>query len=150
MKLKKFSNELNETPNDEELIIEDSNDTINNEEKFLGKVLIEGKVNNFKLKLIKRFIYLEEHYILNALIKLVFGIIILFLPFIFIIIFNSIDFSSKYKYIFFPYFISLSVMLGALTILLVIKIGESCQMYIILIRGCGYSKENICSKCYNR
>ena len=132
MKLKNIINESNET-NDEEFIIEDSNDQINNKEKFLGKVLIEGKVNNFKLRLIKQFIYLEEHYILNAFFKLICGIVILFLPFICIIIFNSINFSDKNKYIFFPYFLSLSSMLGALTILLVIKIGESCQMYGIII-----------------
>ena len=127
MNIKNITNESNEE------LIEDSNDQINNEEKYLGKVLIEGKVNNFKLRLIKQFIYLEEHYILSAFIKLVFGIIILILPFFCIIIFNSINFSDKSKYIFFPYFISLSAILGALTILLVIKIGEGCQMYGIII-----------------
>lgn len=132
MKIKNIITESNEL-NDEELIIEDSNDQINNDENLLGKVLIEGKVNNFKLRLIKEFIYLEKHYILSAFIKLIFGIIILFLPFICIIIFNSIDFSDKNKYIFFPYFISLCTILGALTILLVIKIGEGCQMYGIII-----------------
>ena len=128
------SNDVNDT-NEEELMIEDSNEQINNEEeeKYLGKVLIEGKVNNFKLRLIKQFIYLEEHYIISAFIKLIFGIVILILPFLCIIIFNSIDFSDKNKYIFFPYFISLSIILGALTILLVIKIGEGCQMYGIII-----------------
>ena len=122
-----------EESNDEELIVEDPNDQVKNKEKILGKVLIEGKVNNFKLRLIKQFIYFEQHYIIYALIKLLFGIIILILPLFCIIIFNSIDFSNKNKYIFLPYFISLSIMLGALTILLVIKIGEGCQMYGIII-----------------
>ena len=120
-----FKNIINE---DEEL-----NDQCINEENNLGDVLIEGKANDFKLKLIKQYNYFEEHYIIKSFLKLIFGIIILILPFICIIIFNSINFINKNKFIFFPYFISLCTMIGALMILLVIKIGEACQMYGIII-----------------
>ena len=96
-------------------------------------VLTEGKVNNFKLRLIKQFNYFEEHYNINAFGKLIFGLIILVLPFICIIVFSNINFSSKNNFIFFPYFLSICVMIGALMILLVIKIGEACQMYGIII-----------------
>lgn len=118
--------------NDEEEKDEQSELIINNEDN-LGNGFIEGKSNNFKIKLIKSFNYFEDHYILNAFIKLFFGIIILILPFICIIFFNIINFGEKNKYIVFPYFISLCIMIGSLMILLVIKIGEACQMHGIAI-----------------
>ena len=62
--------------NDEEEKDEQSELIINNEDN-LGNGFIEGKSNNFKIKLIKSFNYFEDHYILNAFIKLFFGIIIL-------------------------------------------------------------------------
>ena len=126
-------------------------DIINEDEEASGqmlpdddnelKVLNEGKINDFKLKLIKQYNYLEKHYLINTFLKLIFGIIILILPFICIIIFNSIDFSNKNKFIFFPYFITLCSLIGALMILLVIKIGEACQMYGIIIYS--WERKNI-------
>ena len=117
-------------------IINDDDETFDqliNEDDNQANTLIEGKVNDFKLKLIKQFNYFEEHYIINALLKLLFGLVILALPFICIIIFISINFSEKNNYFFFPYFISVCLIIGALMILLVIKIGEGCQMYGIII-----------------
>ena len=120
--------------NDEEENDQNEEDLIINEEKDnLGNVLVEGKLNTFKLRLLKQFNYFEDHYNINALIKLILGLIILTLPFMCIIVFNNINFSEKNNFIFFPYFISLSIVLGALMILLIIKIGEACQMYGIII-----------------
>ena len=116
--------------NDEE---KDENELLNKEENNLGNVLIEGKINEFKVKIIKQFNYLEEHYIINALLKLLFGLVILALPFICIVIFISFNFSEKNNYFFLPYFISVCLIIGASMILLVIKIGEGCQMYGIII-----------------
>ena len=115
--------------NDEEKEVQNEmliNDEENNE-------FVEEKVNTFKLTIIKQFNYLNNHYILNIIIKLLFGIIIITFPFICIIIFDKIDFSKKDNFIFFPYFITLCLILGSLSILLVIKIGESCQIYGIII-----------------
>jgi hypothetical protein len=116
--------------NDEE---KDENELLYKEENNLGNVLIEGKINEFKVKIIKQFNYFEEHYIINALLKLLFGLVILALPFICIIIFISINFSEKNNYFFLPYFISVCLIIGTLMILLVIKLGEGCQMYGIII-----------------
>ena len=80
MKLKNIIND----ENDEE---KDENELLYKEENNLGNVLIEGKINEFKVKIIKQFNYFEEHYIINALLKLLFGLVILTLPFICIIIF---------------------------------------------------------------
>ena len=81
----------------------------------------------------KVFIYLDEHYILTTFLKLIFGIIFIFLPLIFIIVFSLMDFNEKNDYIFFPCFISLSVILASLLVLLIIKIGEGCQINGLLI-----------------
>ena len=127
----KFKNNINDEEKDEnELLYKEENN-----------VLIEGKINEFKAKIIKQFNYFEEHYIINALIKLLFGLVILTLPFICIIIFISINFSEKNNYFFFPYFISVCLIIGALMILLVIKIGEGCQMYGIIIYS--WERKNI-------
>ena len=125
-------------------IINDDEETfdqlINEDDSQVG-ALIEGKVNDFKLKLIKQYNYFEEHFLIGTFLKLIFGIIIINLPFICIIIFNSINFSNKNKFIFFPYFITLCAMIGVLMILLVIKIGEACQMYGIVIYS--WERKNI-------
>ena len=118
--------------NDDEEDRDQSEDLIDEIDKS-PTVLTEGKVNNFKLRLIKQFNYFEEHYNINAFGKLILGLIFLFFPFICIIVFNNINFSSKNDFIFFPYFLSICIMIGALMILLVIKIGEACQMYGIII-----------------
>lgn len=106
---------------------------VNEDENSIGNVLIEGKINDFKIKIIKQLHYFEEHFIINILLKLFFGVIILVIPFICMIIFNIINFSEKSNFFFFPYFITLSSMIGCLMILLVIKIGENCQMNGLII-----------------
>ena len=135
-----FSNKylINLFLNDEE---KDENELLNKEENNLGNVLIEGKINEFKVKIIKQFNYFEEHYIINALLKLLFGFVILALPFICIVIFILFNFSEKNNYFFLPYFISVCLIIGASMILLVIKIGEGCQIYGIIIYS--WERKNI-------
>ena len=55
------------------------------------------------------------------------------IPFICMIIFNEINFSEKNNFFFLRYFISICIIVGSLMILLVIKLGEGCQMYGIII-----------------
>ena len=125
--------EIRKTIND----IDDREDlvkiSLNEEEEQQECVLIEGKINAFKLRIIKQYNYLEEHYMTNIILKLLLGIIILVIPFIYLIVLNFTNFTNKNKFFFFPYFISLCVVIGGLMILLVIKIGEGCQMYGIII-----------------
>ena len=122
--------------------INDINNNINEEDDLLIKekdednfedLFIEGKTNTFKLSMAKQFIYLDEHYILTIFIKLIFGIIFIFVPLLLIIIFSLLDFNEKNNYIFFPCFISISIILGSLLVLLVIKIDEACQINGLLI-----------------
>ena len=114
--------------NEEEDILLKEKDEDNYEDLF-----IEGKSTPFKLKIAKQFIYLDDHYILSTILKLIFGIITLFFPLMIIIIFSLMDLSGKNNYIFFPCFLSLSVILASLLILLVIKIGEGCQINGLII-----------------
>ena len=121
-------NDINDNINEEEDLLIKEKDEYNYEELF-----IEGKSTAFKLGMTKVFIYLDEHYILTTFLKLIFGIIFIFLPLIFIIVFSLMDFNEKNDYIFFPCFISLSVILASLLVLLIIKIGEGCQINGLLI-----------------
>lgn len=125
--------QLKEINEDDESYKSNEQQLIKEEENFLGNELIEGKANEFKLRLIKQFKFFEEHFLLSAFLKLIFGIIILGLPFLCMIIFNAINFSDKNNFFFLPYFISISLIIGSLMILLVIKLGEGCQMYGIII-----------------
>ena len=77
--------------------VSDINDNINEEDDLLIKdkdeyiyedLFVEGKSTNFKINMAKSFIYLDEHYILTTFLKLFFGIIFLFIPFIFMIVFS--------------------------------------------------------------
>ena len=83
MQIRNTINEIEEREEQDQLVNEDENS--------IGNVWIEGKINDFKLKIIKQLYYLEEHFIINIF----FGIIILVIPFICIIIFNLIHFSEK-------------------------------------------------------
>jgi len=121
-------NDINDNINEEEDLLIKEKDEYNYEELF-----IEGKSTAFKLGITKVFLYLDEHYILTTFLKLIFGIIFIFLPLIFIIVFSLMDFNEKNDYIFFPCFISLSFILASLLVLLIIKIGEGCQINGLLI-----------------
>ena len=121
-------NDINNNINEEDDLLIKEKDEDNFEDLFK-----EGKTNTFKLSMAKQFIYLDEHYILTIFIKLILGIIFIFVPLLLIIIFSLLDFSEKNNYIFFPCFISISIILGSLLVLLVIKIDEACQINGLLI-----------------
>lgn len=118
-------NDINSNPEEDDLIIKENDD--------LEDLFIEGKANPFKINLTKAFMYLDEHYILTTFIKLFFGIIIIFIPIIVFFLISLLDLSSKNDFIFFPCFLSLTLILGLLFILLVVKIGEACQISGFLI-----------------
>ena len=126
--INKINADINNNINEEEDLLLKEKDEDNYEDLF-----IEDIPTTFKLNLAKQFIYLDEHYIITTLLKLIFGIITIYLPLLFIILLSVWDFSEKNSYIFFPCFVSLSIILASLLILLVIKIGEGCQINGLLI-----------------
>ena len=111
----------------------DDYDLLLNKKSNIEYLFVKGKSINFKIILTKQFIFLDGNYIFTSLSKLFFGIIALFIPLLIIIILAIKELYDREKYLFFPYFISLSVILGTLLFLLVIKIGEACQMNDLLM-----------------
>ena len=100
----------------------------------LNKYFVNHKnISPFKLKLIKDIHFMEKKIILFTIIKFLLGFIILVIPLIIIIYFICSDYSIMSKYIFFPYFLSLSLVMGSFLILLVIKLGDDCRNYGIFI-----------------
>lgn len=117
---------------DKDVLINESDNNIQEEEELI-QYTINGKANPFKIALMKHIMYFNIHYIKNLLLKISIGFVILVVPFIFLIIFNIINFQEKNKYFFFPYFLSLCLYIGALIVLIVIKLGEGCKIYGIFI-----------------
>ena len=100
----------------------------------LNKYFVNHKnTTSFKLKLIKDINFMERKVILFTIIKLLLGFIFLAIPLLIIILFIYNDYSERSQYIFFPYFLSLSIIMGSLMILLVIKLGDACRNYGIFI-----------------
>lgn len=114
-------------------LINDETNLNQEEEDDLEQYAIDGKVNRFKIRMMKQINYLDFHYIQSTILKIFLGLIILTFPLISIVIFNSVNFEDKNKYFFFPYFISVCAILGSLLVLIVIKLGEGCQIYGIFI-----------------
>ncbi len=90
-------------------------------------------ISSFKLKLIKDINFMEKYIKTFTFLKFLLGFILLSIPFIIIIFFIYLDYSERNKYIFFSYFFSISLIMGSLVIILVIKIGDACRTYGILI-----------------
>ena len=137
IKLRKVMNKINDINNDNE----EENDLLIKEKDDIEDLFIEGKSTNIKKKLAKQFIFLDEHYIFTAFLKLFFGIITIILPLIFIFAFTITEYSEKNNYIFFPCFLSLSIILATLLILLVIKISEGCQISGLILYS--WERKNI-------
>ena len=123
--INKINNDININNDEDDLLIKEKGD--------YEDLFIEGKANTFKIYIAKIFIFLDRHYTLNSFLKLIFGIIFLFLPLLLIIILTLLDFSERNNYIFFPSFFSLNIIMWSLLILLVVKIGEACQISGFLI-----------------
>ena len=126
--INKINNDINDINNNNE-----EEDLLLKEKDDYEDLFIEGKANTFKIYIAKIFIFLDKHYTLKSFLKLFFGIIFLFLPLLLIIILTLLDFSEKNSYIFFPSFFSLNLIMSSLLILLVVKIGEACQISGFLV-----------------
>ena len=87
----------------------------------------------FKLKLIRDIHFIEKKIKTFTFLKFLLGFIILAIPLFIIIYFICSDYSIMSKYIFFPYFFSLSIIMGSFTIILVIKLGDACRNYGLFI-----------------
>ena len=87
----------------------------------------------FKLKLIRDIQFIEKKIKTFTFLKFLLGFIILAIPLFIIIYFICSDYSIMSKYIFFPYFFSLSILMGSFTIILVIKLGDACRNYGLFI-----------------
>ena len=100
----------------------------------LNKYFVNHKnISPFKLKLIKDIHFMDKKIKLFTFLKFCLGFIILVIPLFIIIYFICSDYSIMSKYIFFPYFLSLSLVMGSFLILLVIRLGDACRNYGIFI-----------------
>lgn len=99
-----------------------------NEFKIRTKV-----ITKFKQKLTKMIHFSENYPSFFSLIKLLLGLIIIALPAILIMYFIFSPISIKGKYIIFPYFITISLYTGLLIIIIVLRLGDDCSYYGILI-----------------
>ena len=85
-----------------------------------------------KLKFINGIKFLDGHIKFYSFLKFLFGIIFLVIPLVLIILISYSENTTKNKYIFFPFFISVSLIISSLLIILVIKINDSCRTFGIL------------------
>ena len=85
-----------------------------------------------KSKFINGIKFLDGHIKFYSFLKFLFGIIFLVLPLVLIILISYSENTTKNKYIFFPFFISVSLIISSLLIILVIKINDSCRTFGIL------------------
>jgi hypothetical protein len=128
-KLISYFNEFDKTKND----LSTTDDHIR-KIHTLNKYFVNHKnTSSFKLKLIKDINYMEKNVKLFTVIKFLLGFILLAIPLFIIILLICYDYSDNSQYIFIPYFLSLSLIMGSLMIILVIKIGDACRNYGIFI-----------------
>ena len=100
----------------------------------LNKYFVNHKnTSSFKLKLVKDINFIEKNIILFTFIKFLLGFILLAIPFFIMIYFIYTDYTIRSNYLFFPYFISLSIIIGSFLIILVLKLGDACRNYGIFI-----------------
>ena len=126
----------NENENDKGKSKRTLSSTIDHIKNFhdLNRYFVNHKnTSSFKLKLIKDINFMEKYIKTFTFLKFLLGFILLSIPFIIIIFFIYLDYSERNKYIFFSYFLSISIIMGSLVIILVIKIGDACRTYGILI-----------------
>ena len=103
---------------------------------FISKQNNSHKLPNyFKLNLLKRIHYLDEHINFYSFIKLIFGLIFLVLPLLLIIFIVYLDTTEKNKYIFFPFFISICLIICSLLIFGIMKLSNSCKISGIFIES---------------
>lgn len=91
--------------------------------------------NFFKLNLLKGILYLDEHLNFFTFIKFIFGLIFLVLPLIIIILIVYLDSTEKNRYIFFPFFVSVCLIVSSLLIFGIMKLSNSCRISGIFIES---------------
>ena len=100
----------------------------------LNRYFVNHKnTSSFKLKLIKDINFMEKNIKTFTFLKFLLCFILLIIYLIIIIFFIFYDYSDKSKYIFLPCFLSISLIMGSLLIILVIKLGDACRTYGIFI-----------------
>ena len=100
----------------------------------LNRYFVNHKnTSSFKLKLLRDINYMKKKIKIFTLLKFLLGFTLLTIPLLIIIYFIHFDYTDRSQYIFFPYFLSLSIIMGSLTIILVIKLGDACRNYGIII-----------------
>lgn len=105
-------------------------------------IKIRAKViTKFKQKLIKMIPFSEKYPFIFSFIKLILGLIIISVPAILIMLFIFSPKSIKGKYIILPYFITISLYTGMLIIIIVLRLGDDCSYYGILISS--WERNNI-------
>ena len=130
----------------EKLLLSNLNSELNIENKLsttddnikkyhnLNRYFVNHKnTSDFKLKLVKDIHFMEKRTKTFTFLKFLLGFILLAVPLFIIIYFIISDYTIMSQYIFFPYFLSLSLLMGSFLIILVIKIGDACRNYGILI-----------------
>ena len=88
--------------------------------------------SSLKLRLLKGIYYLDEHINFFSFLKLFFGLIFLVLPLVLIIFIVYSENGERNKYFFFPYFISVCLIIGSLFVFVIMKTADSCKMFGIL------------------
>ena len=100
----------------------------------LNRYFVNHKnTSEFKLKLLRDIHFMEKKIKRFTFLKFLLGLILLAIPLFIIIYFIVSDYTIMSQYIFFPYFLSLSILMGSFLIILVIKIGDAWRNYGILI-----------------
>jgi hypothetical protein len=128
---------INDSDSDKKDIIMIKEDKQNQKRtSFISKQNNSHKLPNyFKLNLLKGIHYLDEHINFYSFIKLIFGLIFLVLPLLLIIFIVYLDTTEKNKYIFFPFFISICLIICSLLIFGIMKLSNSCKISGIFIES---------------
>ena len=121
--------EIDKTKN----VLSSTDDQIEKCHTFNKYFVNHKNTSSFKLKLVKDISFIEKNIKLFTFLKFLLGLILLAIPFFIIIYFIYTDYSIRSSYLFFPYFISLSIIMGSFLIILVIKLGDACRNYGIFI-----------------
>ena len=114
------------------LIISDKEKPFNNYYSFKKYSPIYKYASPLRLSLEKGIFFFDTHIKFFSLVKFFLGFIILVIPLLSIIFIVYKDIYDKNKYIFFPFFISVSLVSCSLLIYVVIKLNDSCRRFGIL------------------
>ncbi len=110
-----------------------TNDHIKKYHTFNRYFVNHKNISSFKLRLLRDINYMKKKIKIFTLLKFLLGFTLLTIPLLIIIYFIYCDYTDRSQYIFFPYFLSLSITMGSLTIIFVIKLGDAFRNYGIFI-----------------